>query len=97
MKLHPIQKDFVEGRGYSREDWDAVDSPELTDDELSSMRSFKDDFPDIHALIEAEVAKENNVQRISLVLDEKVITHFKTTGKGWQQRINDILRKELAI
>ena len=26
------------GRGFTKEDWDSVDSPELTDEELASMR-----------------------------------------------------------
>jgi hypothetical protein len=39
------QKEFKPGRGYSREDWDAIDSPELTDEELARMRPARDVLP----------------------------------------------------
>jgi len=33
---HKTQKEFKEGRGYTKEDWDGVNSPELTKEELAS-------------------------------------------------------------
>ena len=34
--------------------------------------------------------------QVTLRLDKDVITAFKATGKGWQTRINDVLRREIA-
>ncbi|WP_165019778.1 hypothetical protein [Rhodobacter sp. SGA-6-6] len=31
--------------GYTREDWEAVDSPKLTDEELAQARPFAEVFP----------------------------------------------------
>jgi uncharacterized protein (DUF4415 family) len=33
------------GKGYSKEDWDSVDSPEMTEEELASLRPAKDVLP----------------------------------------------------
>ena len=33
-----LKTEFEPGRGYTKEDWDAVDSPPLTDAELAQMR-----------------------------------------------------------
>lgn len=38
---------FEPGRGYSREDWDAVESPEATDDQLARARPFGEAFPEL--------------------------------------------------
>lgn len=44
--LHPTLKEFTPGRGYTREDWDAVDSPELTEEEMRTARPFAEVFPE---------------------------------------------------
>lgn len=36
-------------------------------------------------------------QPVSLRLDRDVVEHFKATGAGWQSRINETLRKAMAI
>ena len=46
MSTKKLQKEFVPGRGYSKEDWDAVDSPELTDEQLAQAKPFAEVFPD---------------------------------------------------
>ncbi len=35
---------------------------------------------------------QNPKQAISIRLDAEVIEHFKATGKGWQSKINEVLR-----
>ncbi|TCR04237.1 hypothetical protein EDF70_102335 [Neorhizobium sp. JUb45] len=42
---HPTLKEFQPGRGYTKEDWDSVDSPELTDEELARMRPAREVLP----------------------------------------------------
>ena len=34
---------------------------------------------------------------VTLRLDSDVVRHFLATGKGWQTRINDILRKSAGL
>jgi hypothetical protein len=48
------QKSFKPGQGYTREDWDAVQSPELTDEQMAKARAFAEVFPDIAASIRRE-------------------------------------------
>jgi uncharacterized protein (DUF4415 family) len=88
-------KEFKEGLGFTREDWDAVDSPELTDEQLAEMRPFAEVFPDLAESIRrarGRPAVATPKQQISLRLDPDVIEKFKATGKGWQSRINDVLK-----
>ncbi|MGV8855264.1 MAG: BrnA antitoxin family protein [Devosia sp.] len=88
-------KGFEEGQGYTREDWDAVDSPELTAEELATARPFAEVFPELAESIRRSRGRpkvETPKQQISLRLDPEVIEKFKATGKGWQSRINDVLK-----
>lgn len=88
-------KKFEEEQGYSKEDWDAVDSPELTDEQIAEMRPFAEVFPDLAESIRRSRGRPKVAapkQQISLRLDPEVIEKFKATGKGWQARINDVLK-----
>lgn len=38
-------KEFVPGRGYTKEDWDDADSPELTDEQIAKGKPFAKRFP----------------------------------------------------
>jgi hypothetical protein len=38
-------KEFSPGPGYTREDWDAIDSPELTAEEIASLRPAREVLP----------------------------------------------------
>ena len=90
-----MTKEFKEGQGYTKEDWDAVDSPELTDEELAQARPFAEVYPDLAESIRRARGRpkvETPRQQISLRLDPDVIEKFKATGKGWQSRINDVLK-----
>jgi uncharacterized protein (DUF4415 family) len=96
-------KEFIPGRGYTREDWDAVDSPELTKEEIASLRPAREVMPP--ELFEA-LTKRNPGQRgpqkaptkafISLRIDQDILERFKADGPGWQSRINDALRKSIV-
>ena len=35
-------------------------------------------------------------ERIGLRLDADVVAHFRSTGTGWQARMNDILKQHMA-
>lgn len=96
MSTKKLQKEFVPGRGYSKEDWDAVDSPELTDEQLAQAKPFAEVFPDLIASIRRSRGRppvEKPLQQISIRLDPDVIAKFKATGKGWQGRMNEVLKR----
>lgn len=40
-------KEFKPGRGYTEADWNAVDFPEMTDQELANARPAKEVLPRI--------------------------------------------------
>ena len=45
------QKSFKPGNGYTKKDWDAVQSPELTDEQMAKAKAFAEVFPDLAASI----------------------------------------------
>lgn len=47
----PEVKAFEPGPGYTKEDWDAVDRPSLTEAEIASMRPFAEAYPELAAVI----------------------------------------------
>mgnify|MGYP001002709360 CR=1 FL=1 len=93
-RKHRTLQVFTPGRGYTKEDWDAVDSPELTEEELATARPFKEVFPDLYAKIKrGRPPSEAPKKQVTLRLDQEVIDKFRATGKGWQSRINEVLKK----
>jgi uncharacterized protein (DUF4415 family) len=95
MSTRKILTEFVPGRGYTKEDWDAVDFPELTDEELKNARPFAEVFPDLAESIKrsrGRPATGKAKQVVSIRLDQDVVEKFKATGKGWQTKVNDILK-----
>ena len=81
-------------RGYTREDWDAVDSPELTDAELATLRPMREALPEVHAAL-VKARKPGPVRRKTLVsvrLDDDVLERLRASGPGWQSRVNDAAR-----
>jgi uncharacterized protein (DUF4415 family) len=96
-----LQTEFKEGRGYSKDDWDAVsDNPEWTEEDFRNARPFAEVFPELAESIRrarGRPAVEKPKRQISLRLDPDVIDAFKATGKGWQGRINEVLRKAAKL
>jgi uncharacterized protein (DUF4415 family) len=45
------QKSFKPGQGYTRKDWDDVQSPELTDEQMAKAKPFAEAFSDLAASI----------------------------------------------
>ena len=89
------EKKFRPGQGYTQQDWDDVDSPELTDEELAEMRPFAEAFPELAASIRKahEPVSESAKRLVSLQLSGEVIDKYKAGGAGWQSRIDADLRK----
>jgi uncharacterized protein (DUF4415 family) len=76
------------------------DNPEWTEEDFKNARPFAEVFPELAESIRrarGRPAVERPKQQISLRLDPDVIDAFKATGKGWQSRINDALRKAAKL
>jgi uncharacterized protein (DUF4415 family) len=77
-----------------------ADNPELTDEQLARMRPAKDVLPPEffkaiaeHRRSRGRPALERPKQVVSIRLDPDVVEKFKASGKGWQSRINEILKR----
>lgn len=72
------------------------ESPEWTDAEFAKSKSL-DRFPELASLVRARgergPQKAPTKQQVTLRLDRDVVERFRSTGPGWQGRINDALRK----
>ncbi|WP_105381968.1 BrnA antitoxin family protein [Neorhizobium alkalisoli] len=97
-------KTFESRRDYTKEDWDAVDFPEMTDEELAKMRPAREVLPpeffeamEEHRKSRGRPSLEHPKKQITLRLDEEVIAKFRESGKGWQGRMNDALRKAAGL
>ncbi|BDA86889.1 hypothetical protein Sa4125_44310 [Aureimonas sp. SA4125] len=90
------QEKFVEGRGYSREDWDAVsDNPEWTEADLANAQPMAEAMPELYAkLVAAQAARDLKAAGppVPVDLDGDLVERLKATGPGWESRANDALR-----
>ncbi|QCL93161.1 hypothetical protein CFBP7129_02345 [Agrobacterium tumefaciens] len=75
MVASQTQKEFVPGQGYTEADWDAVDFPEMTDEELANARPARAVLPP--AFFEAVEEYRNSRSRPSA---EKATTVGKPSG-----------------
>ncbi len=91
---------FNAGQGFSKADWDSVDSPALTKEELAQARPFSEVFPELAEKMRKNVGGRPPLARpkraISIRLDQDVIDKFKASGPGWQGRINEVLKRSVA-
>jgi uncharacterized protein (DUF4415 family) len=93
------KKDFEPGRG-TKDDWEAMDSPELAGEQLTQAKPFGEAFPDLAARIKRGRGRppvENPKEHVSLRLSREVLQHYRSTGPGWQGRIDADLRKVAGI
>jgi uncharacterized protein (DUF4415 family) len=92
--------EFIAGQGFSKADWDAVDSPHLTKAELAQVKPFAEAFPELAEKMRKSLGGRPPLARpkraVSIRLDQDVIDKFKASGPGWQSRINDLLKKAVA-
>ncbi|AMJ60638.1 BrnA antitoxin family protein [Bosea sp. PAMC 26642] len=91
-----MTKQFVPGRGYTKADWDAVDSPELTDEEIAGLRPMKEALPGLYAVLQEELRKRGPAktkESISIRLDIDLVQKLRASGPGWQSRVNEALRE----
>ncbi|TPL93621.1 BrnA antitoxin family protein [Mesorhizobium sp. B2-3-12] len=71
------------------------DDVEATDEELAQAKPFSEAFPELFESIKrarGRPAMDKPKQVVSIRLDQDVIHKFKATGKGWQAKINEVLK-----
>ena len=80
--------------GYTREDWDAVDSPDITDEEIArGPLRFEDVFPELAKRRAGRPKVESPKAAVTLRLDPKTVERFQATGPDWRARMADALEK----
>ncbi len=108
MKKEPKVIDrFIASNGFVIEyaPDESADVP-MTDKELKNAKpvNAKDILPPefFEAIAEIREIKqrgrppqEHHKQRITLRLDDNIVTTLRSTGKGWQTRLNDFLNKAI--
>ena len=83
----------------SQEDWDAVDIPEATDEEWSRAIPFKDAHPEVYAEWKRGRGRPKLEQpkvHVGFRLAPDVVDGIKATGKGYNARVEKVLRDALA-
>lgn len=76
------------------------DNPPLDAATLARMRPAREVVPEVVAAAVNRGGRprlENPKEAIKLRLDRDLLAHFRRTGKGWQTRINDTLRKAARL
>jgi len=66
------------------------DNPEWTEDDFRQAKTFAEMFPELARGL-AEDAEA------SAWLDREAVEKFQSQGPGWQERINEVLRKAVGL
>ena len=75
------------------------DNPEWTEEDFKRARPAREVVPGIVKAYEKGELRVRGGQKkptkvqLTLRLDQDVVDHFKSHGKGWQSRLNSALRK----
>jgi uncharacterized protein (DUF4415 family) len=77
------------------------DAPEVTDEQLAKAKPFKEALPEMAAKMEKAIRGRPRIDDpktpVTIRLDQDVVQRFKATGKGWQSRMNEALRKAVGL
>src|SRR5665213_2196181 len=89
------KKSFKPGHGYTKQDWDDVQSPELSAEEVAQAKPFADVLPELAASIRKGRGpnKAPTKKLVSLRLSGQVLEAYKAKGPCWQSRIDEDLRR----
>ena len=71
---------------------DDPDSPALTKEQLAEFKPLKDANPELYAQLHPEWYKIKKTG-IHIKIDNDVLSWFKAQGKGYQTKMNAVLRK----
>ena len=92
MKKKP---EYIEYEDGTRVELGEDDAPELTEEFFKNARSFKEQFPELHASWKRKMGrppKDNPKRSVKLRIDPEVLDSFKALGKGWHTSINNALK-----
>lgn len=87
---------FEPGRGYSKADWDEVDSAELTDAQLAAAKPFAEALPELAQSIKRSAGRprlEHAKQPVTLRLSPQTLEKFESLGPDWRARMAEVLDK----
>jgi len=92
MSESNIVRKSADDLGEGRTDWDRLDS--LTDEEIEEAAA---EDPDQELLApdwfeQAKLVVPSEKERISIRVDKDVLKQFREKGKGYQTRINAVLK-----
>ncbi len=81
----------------SKEDWEAVKSPPLSDAFMDKMRPAAEVLPGLADRYKRTRGKQKSPIKVSVTirLDQDVVRHYRSGGKGWQTRLNDDLKQHV--
>jgi uncharacterized protein (DUF4415 family) len=65
----------------------------LNDARTEAEAAFKKTTTKVAEMPPKKVALPSVKELVSLRIDQDVLEHFQEAGPGWQDRINDVLRK----
>ena len=86
-----------------QKEWHKAEIPEFNSAKMSKMRPANEVLPDVVAAYHSGTLKRKRGQRgvqksptkqaVSIRLSTEVVDFFKQSGKGWQTRVDDVLRE----
>ena len=79
-------------RGESQTDWSRVDA--ITEEELEAAIASDDEWEVDWSTLQVGIPGPK--QQITVRLDQDVVDWFKATGKGYQTRMNAVLKSYVA-
>lgn len=73
------------------------DNPEWTDADFARAKPLSD-YPDLAAAMKRMrgAQKAPTKKAVSIRLDADIVDRLRASGRGWQARVNDLLRKSLG-
>ena len=95
---------YVPNPDYTQEDWDEVmDNPEITDEQWATARPLAKAMPELVEAQRKRRARERGPQKaptkeqIALRVDRDGLEAYRSSGPGWQSRMNEVLRKGAGL
>jgi len=82
-----VQKQFGEDLSTSKTDWEKLDNMHDDDIDCSDIPAYGADF-----WADAKIVTPPEKQQLTIRLDKDVLDWMKSQGKGYQTRINAVLR-----
>jgi uncharacterized protein (DUF4415 family) len=95
-KKRVIKSDPRKTDSYQLHQRDHDETPELTEEDFARGVWHRGGKPMPHGP-RGRPKSKNPKRPVSLRLDPDVLAHFRRSGRGWQSRINTVLRKAAKL